>query len=160
MWSMSTLTNTHVRRTPTEHRITVMETPEDQHYYGRTYDNYPNEDGTINVYVGDGYERKRVPFMGMYLVEELNDKGRPNGRFDLLTPKEFNEQFVELGDPGLIYGVRALGGSHVDVTRGTLESARVGVKTMLSRHPLGKFEVVSLPRDGDRADSGWTVVGR
>lgn len=155
---MSTLTHTHVRRVPTEHRITVMETPEDQQYYGLTYDNYPNSDGTVTRYIGDGYEKEHVQFMGMYLVEALDSEGRPDGRFELLTFQEFKEQFVELGDPNLIYGVRSVGGKNVDVTRGTLESARIGVMFLQARHPLGKFEVVSFPCDTDGDE--WTVVGR
>jgi hypothetical protein len=159
--AMSTLTHTHVRRVSTEYRITVMETPEDQQYYGLTYDNYPNSDGTVTRYIGDGYEKEHVQFMGMYLVEELDSEGRPNRWFELLTPKEFKEQFVELGDPGLIYGVRSDDPRlDVSVTTGTLESARIGVQLLLSRNPLGKFEVVSLPRDSDDDSATWTVVGR
>lgn len=158
---MSILSNTHVRREPTQFRITVMETPEDQHYYGITYDNYPDEDGNIKRYVGDdSWEMEKLPLMGMYLVEELGQNGRPNGRFELLTFQEYHEQLVERGDPNLIYGVRSVGGRNVEVTRGTLESARVGVLLMRSRHPLGSFEVVSLPRDADTGDGTWTVVGR
>lgn len=155
---MSILTNTHVRREPTQHRITVMETPKDQQYYGLTYDNYPDQDGNVKLPTGE-YTSVKVPLMGLYLVEELDSHGLPNGRFDLLTPEQFTEEYVELGDPKLIYGVRALGARNVEVTRGTLESARIVVRILLSRHPLGKFEVVSLPCDsGD--DHEWTVVGR
>jgi hypothetical protein len=155
---MSTLTHTHVRRTPTEHRITVMETPDDQHYYGLTYDNYPNEDGTVTRYIGDGYEKERVPFMGMYLVEELDTKGRPNGRFDLLTPEEFKEQFAELGNPGLEYGYRAVGGVNVfHHSLWQVEEARAGLAGLQQMHPLGNFEVISRPAG---SDDEWTVVGR
>lgn len=155
---MSILTNSHVRRVPTEHRITVMETPEDQHHYGRTYDNYPDQDGNVKLPTGE-YTSVKVPLMGLYLVEEL-ESGQPNGRFDLLTPEQFREQYVELGDPNLIYGVRSVGGKDVSVTTGTVESARIGVMILQSRHPLGKFEVISLPRDTADDTSEWTVVGR
>jgi hypothetical protein len=156
--AMSTLTHTHVRRTPTEHRITVMETPEDQHYYGRTYDNYPNEDGTVTRYIGDGYEKERVTFMGMHLIEELDSRGRPNGRFDLLTPDEFNEQFMERGVPGLEYGYRAVGGVNIfHHPNWDIATAREGVKELEQLHPLGKFEVISRPAG---SDDDWTVVGR
>lgn len=154
---MSVLTNTHTRRVPTEYRITVMETPEDQHYYGRTYDCYPNNDGTVTIDRGLGFDREYVPFMGMYLVEELGN-GRPNGLFWLLTPDEFKEQYVELGDPNLIYGFRSVGGKDIKVGSGTLASARNGVMVLQANYPLGKFEVVSLPKDDGEAT--WTVVGR
>lgn len=156
---MSTLTNAHVRREPTQHRITVMETLEDQHYYGRNHDNYPDQDGNVKLPTGE-YTSVTVPLMGLYLIEELDSSGRPSGPFDLLTHEQFLEQYEEIGDPNLIYGVRALGGRDVEVTRGTLESARRVVRILLSRHPLGKFEVVSLPCDSDDATTGWTVVGR
>lgn len=158
--SMTTLTHTHIRRVPTKHRITVMETAEDQHYYGRTYDCYPNDDGTITVSRGLGHHEERVPFMGMYLVEELTSEGKPNGIFELLTPEEFKEQYVELGDPNLIYGFRSVGGKDINVGPGTLESARNGVTVFQAKHPLVQFEVVSLPRHTDEDDATWTVVGR
>ena len=155
MLTMSVLTNNHVRSVPTEYRITVMETPEDEHYYGRTYDCYPNDDGTVTIH--RGLDREYVPFMGMYLVEEL-DNGRPNGLFWLLTPEEFKEQYVELGDPNLIYGFRSVGGGDIRIGPGTLASARNGVAVLQTKYPLGKFEVVSLRRD--EGDGTWTVVGR
>jgi hypothetical protein len=133
-----------------------METPEDQHYYGRTYDNYPNEDGTVTRYVGEGYEKERIPFMGMYLVEELDSKGQPNGRFDLLTVQEFNEQFEELGDPTVEYGVRAVGGSDIERHQ-DVNVARVHLGYLRHKYPLGKFEVISRPAG---SDDDWTVVGR
>lgn len=155
---MSVLTQTHTRRQPVQHRITLMETSEDEHYYGITYDNYPDQDGNVKLPTGD-YTSVTVPLMGLYLVEEL-ESGRPNGRFDLLTPEQFREQYVELGDPNLIYGVCAVGGKDVTVTTGTLESARNGVTVLQAKYPLGKFDVVSLPRDADEDDAHWTVVGR
>lgn len=156
---MSILTNSHVRSVPTEHRITVMETPEDQHYYGRTYDNYPNSDGTVTRYIGDGYEKERVPFWGMYLVEVLDSKGCPNGRFDLLTPEEFKEQYVELGDPDLEYGYRAVGGANIffHPLNASIGEVRRGLSSLQDMHPLGKFEVISRPAG---SDDEWTVVGR
>lgn len=161
MGAMSTLSHTHVRREPAQFRVTLMENGDDQHYYGITYDNYPDKDGNIERYVGeDSWVMEKLPLMGMYLVEELGQNGHPNGRFELLTSQEYNEQFVERGDPNLIYGVRTVGGRDVEVTRGTLESARIGVQLLSHRLPLGKFEVVSLPRDTDSDDCTWTVVGR
>lgn len=96
---MSELTNTHVRREPTQHRITVMETLEDQHYYGRNYDNYPDQDGNVELPTGE-YTSVKVPLMGLYLIEELNSDGRPSGPFDLLTFEQFREQFEELVGSG------------------------------------------------------------
>ncbi|QOD06033.1 hypothetical protein [Pseudarthrobacter sp. BIM B-2242] len=157
---MSTLSHTHVRREPTQFRVTVIENDDDLHYLGRTYDIHPYKDGCIVRYIDrDGMEQERVPLLGMYLTEELDQDGQVTRTHQLLTFQEYNEQFVERGDPNLIYGVRAAGGSHVEVTRGTLESARIGVQLFNHRHPLGKFEVVSLPRDTDTDDSTWTVVG-
>lgn len=152
---MSTLSQPHVRREPTQHRVTVMENDVDLHYYGRTYDNYPDQDGNITRYVEeDSWETEKLPLIGMYLVEELGPKGRPNGTFWLLTFQEYHEQFKEQGDPNLIYGVRSVGGRDVEVTSGTLESARTVAQ--LFKH----LEVVSLPRDTDEDESTWTVVGR
>jgi hypothetical protein len=158
MGAMSILSQPHVRRTPPQHRVTVMETSEDQHYFSRTYDRYPNENGTITISKGLGYDTVDVPFMGMYLVEELDSKGVPNRTFELLTPEEFQEQYVELGDPNLIYGFRSVGGKDINVGPGTLESARNGVMVLQAKYPLGQFEVVSLPKDD--GDATWTVVGR
>lgn len=155
---MSILSHTHVRREPTQFRVTLMENGDDQHYYGITYDNYPDKDGNVELPTGD-YTSVKVPLMGLYLVEELWIDGRRTGTFYLLTPEQFNEQFVELGDPNLIYGFRSVGGRNVEVTRGTLESARDGVLALNARYPLGKFEVVSCSRDDD-SDGTWTVVGR
>lgn len=153
---MSVLTHTHVRRTPTEHRVTVMETAEDQHYCERTYDCYPNDDGTVTL--GKGLDLVYVPFMGMYLVEELED-GKPNGSFWLLTSPEYNEQFVELGVPGQEYGYRAVGGVNVfhHPLRCDIGSARQGLAELQQMHPLGKFELVSRAAG---SDNDWTVVGR
>ena len=155
---MSTLTSTHVRRVPTEHRITVMETPKDQHYYGLTYDNYPDQNGNVELPTGE-YTSVKVSLMGLYLIEELDSDGRPNGRFDLLTPEQFREQFQELGDPGLEYGYRAAGGVNVffHPLRGDIETARTGVDELQRLHPLGTFEVISRPAG---SDDEWTVVGR
>jgi hypothetical protein len=154
---MSTLTNSHIRRVPTQHRITVMETPEDQHYYGRTYDNYPDQDGNVKLPTGE-YTSVTVPLMGLYLVEEL-ESGRPSGRFDLLTHEQFKEQYIELGDPGLEYGYRAVGGRNIffHPMNPSIEEARRGLASLQEMHPLGKFEVLSRPAgSGDE----WTVVGR
>lgn len=151
---MSTLTNTHVRREPTQHRITVMETPEDQHYYGRTYDDYPDQDGNVKLPTGD-YTSVKVPLMGLYLIEELGADGRPSGTFDLLTFEQFREQFEELGDRGLEYGVRAVGGSDIE-RHSDIVVARVHLSYLKHKHPLGKFEAISRPAG---SDGEWTVVG-
>lgn len=153
MLPMSVLTNTHVRSVPTEYRITVMETPEDEHYYGRTYDCYPNEDGTVAIH--RGLDREYVPFVGMYLVEEL-DNGRPNGLFWLLTPEEFKEQYAELGKPGMEYGVRSVGGALVNQLN-DVETARAHVEVVMEKMPLAKLEVVSRPAG---SNDEWIVVGR
>lgn len=152
---MSTLTNTHAHRSPLEHRITVMETPEDQHYYGRTYDNYPDQDGNVELPTGE-YTSVKVPLMGLYLVEELDSKGQPNGRFELLTFQEFNEKFEELGDPSLDYGVRAFGGADIERHR-DIQTARIHLSYLRHKYPMGKFEVISRPAG---SDDDWTVVGR
>lgn len=155
---MSTLTNTHVLRTPVQHRITVMETPEDEQYLGQTYDCYPNDDGTITV---SRIPYERVPFLGMYLVEELTSEGKLNGKFRLLTFQEFQELFQEFGDPSLEYGYRAAGGVNIffHPLSPSVEGARRGLSLLQERHPLGKFEVVSRPA-GSQDDEEWTVVGR
>jgi hypothetical protein len=156
---MSILTNNYTLRRPVEHRVTVMETAEDQHYYGRTYDCYPNDDGTITVSRGLGHDEERVPFMGMYLVEELTFEGEPNGMFEMLTPEEFNERLQEVGDPGLEYGYRAVGGANIffHPLNASIGEARRGLSSLQEMHPLGKFEVVSRPAG---SDDEWTVVGR
>lgn len=155
MWDMTTLTNTHTRRRAVEHRITVMETPEDQHYYGRTYDNYPDQDGNVELSTGD-YTSVKVPLMGLYLIEELDSKGQPTGTFDLLTFQKLNEQFEELGNPGLDYGVRAVGGSDVERHSG-IGTARIHVGHLRLKRPLGKWEVISRSAG---SDDEWAVVGR
>jgi len=152
---MSTLTNTRVRREPTQHRITVMETAEDQHYYGRTYDNYPDQDGNVKLLTGE-YTSVKVPLMGLYLIEELNSEGRPSGTFDLITFQQFREQFEELGDRGLEYAVRAAGGADIERHK-DVQTARVHLSYLQYKYPLGKFEVISRPAG---SDDEWSVVGR
>jgi hypothetical protein len=155
---MSTLTHTHVRRQPMQHRITVMETPEDQDYYGRRYDNYPDQNGNVKLPTGD-HTSVTVPLMGLYLVEELESGVRPNGTFFLLTEQQFIEQFAELGEPGQEYGYRAVGGVNVfhHPLRCDIGSARQGLAELQQMHPLGKFELVARPAG---SDIDWTVVGR
>jgi hypothetical protein len=155
---MPILANSHGLRRPVEHRVTVLETPEDRAYLGHMYNSYPNPDGTFSRFAATGYEIERLPFLGLHLVEELDSDGAPNGNHKLLTPEELKEQFHELGAPDLEYGFRALGGANIffHPLQADIATARSGVDELQLRHPLGKFEVISRPAG---SNDDWTVVG-
>ena len=101
MVPMTILDGTYRKLNPPQHRITRLDTEESLHYYGRTYDNYPRPDGTLEV-SSDGYERRYSRPEDTYLVEVLDEEGRVTHDFDLLTRDEFREQYQRIG---VEYGV-------------------------------------------------------
>lgn len=125
---MSTLTDKYMRRRPVQHRITVLDTNEDINYFSRTTDNYPDSNGMYRRQRKD-YTRDDIPLRGSYFIEELDEDGDREGRFEVLTPEEFKEQFTEHEDPYFEYGVQYLLRPRDVVSHGgNLEHAREGLR--------------------------------
>jgi hypothetical protein len=153
---MSTLADTFMRRRPVQHRITVLDTDEDIHYFSRTTDNYPDSNGLFHRYRKD-YTPDHILLRGSYFIEELDEDGDREGRFDVLTPEEFKEQFTEHEDPYFEYGIQFIPRPRDVVSHGgNLEHAREALKAMPVLAASGEYgivrRVVSEPGPWERVE--------
>lgn len=96
-----------MRCDPLQHRITVLETDHEIHYFTRTTDCYPKPDGTFRRHKKD-YTSNDIPLRGSVFVEELDEDGDRTGRFEILTPEEFRQELTEHRAPRTEYGIQRL----------------------------------------------------
>lgn len=64
MAPMTTLDETYMLKQPVRHRFRRLDTPEFVHYYGLTYDNYPEPDGTFELGRRGGQAAAHRPALG------------------------------------------------------------------------------------------------
>ncbi|GAA4035020.1 hypothetical protein GCM10023063_19180 [Arthrobacter methylotrophus] len=139
---MSTLTDTFMHRRPVRHRITVLDTDTDIHYFSHTTDNYPDSNGMYRRQRKD-YTRDNIVLRGSYFIEELDEDGDREGRFYVLTPEEFREQFTEHEDPYFEYGVQFVPRPRDIVSHGgDLKNAREALKAMPVLAESGEYAIV------------------
>jgi hypothetical protein len=139
---MSTLTDNYMYRRPVQHRITVLDTDTDIHYISRTTDNYPDSKGMYRRDRKD-YTRDDILLRGSYFVEELDEDGDRTGRFDVLTPEEFQEQLTEHEEPYFEYGIQFIPRPRDVVSHGgNLEHAREALKAKPVLAASGEYAIV------------------
>lgn len=141
MADMTTLDETYMLKHPVRHRITRLDTPEDVHYFGRTYDNHPRPDGTFELPSSDYVRRFSQP-EDTYLVEVLDINGQPTREFDLLTGEEFRERLTPHEEPYFEYGVWFKPRRNDVVEHGTKEAAQAALDALPVLKDSGDYAIV------------------
>lgn len=104
---MSTLPGIFIYSRPVQHRVTILDTDNDIHYFTHTTDNYPDSHGPYRRDRKD-FTRDDMPLRGSYFIQGLDEDGERAGRFRVLTPQEFKEMLTEHEFPYFEYGVQYL----------------------------------------------------
>lgn len=138
---MSTLTETFMHRRPVQHRITILDTDTDIHYFSRTTDNYPDSNGMYHRQKKD-YTRDDIVLRGSYFIEELDEDGDREGRFEVLTPTEFQKKFTEHEELNFEYGIQVVRRPRDVVEHGTLERCQTVLDEMPDLRDSGDYRIV------------------
>lgn len=141
MAGMTTLDETYMLKHPVRHRITRLDTPDSVHYYGRTYDNYPEPDGTFELPSRDYVRRFSQP-QDTYLVEVLGENGQPTREFDLLNGEEFRERLTPHEEPYFEYGVWFKPRRNDVVEHGSKEAAQAALDALPVLRDSGDYAIV------------------
>lgn len=132
----------YMRRVPVRHRVTVLETDKEIHYFSRTTDCYPEPHGTFRRDRKD-YTRDDIPLRGSVFVEEIDEDGDRTGRFEVLTRQEFGEQFTEHELSYFEYGIQLISRPRDVVSHGgNLENARDALKALPVLAASGEYRIV------------------
>lgn len=139
---MTTLEETYVLKLPVRHRITRLDTPGSVHYYGRTYDNYPEPDGTFELPSKEDYVRRFSKPEDTYLVEVMDDQGQPTREFDLLNGEEFRGRLTPREEPYFEYGIWFKPRRNDVVEHGSKEAAQQALDNMPVLKDSGEYAIV------------------
>lgn len=139
---MSTLTGTYTRLRPVQHRVTVLDSDNDIHYFSRTTDCYPEPDGTFRRDRKD-YTPDSITLRGAVFIEELDEDGDQSGRFDVLTLEEFLERYAEHDKPHFEYGIQFIPRPRDVLSHGgDLDRAREALKALPVLAGSGEYGIV------------------
>ncbi|HEX9085899.1 MAG TPA: hypothetical protein VF867_00045 [Arthrobacter sp.] len=137
---MTTLPDTYMPNRPAEHRVTVLDTPQDILWYHMDNGPLPDDDG--NVRLRDGDDVLTVPLKGLYRVQLVENGIPAAGPGRLLTREQFGSQFSEFAEPYLEYGVKFLPRRNDIVIHGSLETAKDALDGLPALKGSGDYGIV------------------
>lgn len=153
MAPMTTLPGTYMPHRPAEHRVTVLDTPEELLWFH--LDGGILEDADGNVVLARPTGAVTVPLKGLYRVQRLEDGAPVAGPGQLMTKEMFEADFTGFDEPYFEYGVKLLPRRNDVVVHGSLEAARAALDQLPVLKASGDYAVVRrLVLDPDN----WELV--
>jgi hypothetical protein len=142
MMPMTTQPSTmYMRIIPDQHRITFLGTESDVLGFSRTTDCYPDENGMFRRERKD-FTRDDIPLLGSVFVAELDVDGDRTGRFEVLTRREFREQFMEHEVPYFEFGIQCVSRPRDVVCHGTKQRCEDVLDDMPVLRDSGDYRIV------------------
>jgi hypothetical protein len=136
---MTTLPGTYMPNRPAEHRVTVLDTPEELLWYHLDGGILEDAEGVVTLASPSG--AVRVPLKGLYRIQRLENGVPEAGPGQLMTKEMFASEYSEHAAPYFEFGVKFLPRRNDIVVHGSYEAAVAALDGLPVLKASGEYSI-------------------